>query len=141
MADSNRIYVVPIVPNRGLILDRNGVVMAKNYSGYTLEIAPDKVTDMDALIAELSKLVEITPKDIKRFQKLLTERQTLETMPLLSQLERRRSGAHFRAAVSFSRRGDQGAIVPGISLYRCDLAPYRLCRPHQPEGHRSTGRG
>lgn len=86
MADSNRIYVVPIVPNRGLILDRNGVVMAQNYSGYTLEIAPNKVKDMDALIAELSKLVEITPKDIKRFQKLLTERQTLETMPIRSQL-------------------------------------------------------
>ncbi|OIR10485.1 stage V sporulation protein D [mine drainage metagenome] len=86
MADSNRIYVVPIVPNRGLILDRNGVVMAQNYSGYTLEIAPNKVADMDALIAELSKLVEITPKDIKRFQKLLTERQTLETMPIRSHL-------------------------------------------------------
>ena len=86
LADSNRIYVVPIVPNRGLILDRNGVVMAQNYSGYTLEIAPSKVTDMDALIAELSKLVEITPKDIKRFQKLLTERQTLGTMPILSKL-------------------------------------------------------
>ena len=86
LADSNRIYVVPIVPNRGLILDRNGVVMAQNYSGYTLEIAPSKVTNMDALIAELSQLAAITPKDIKRFQKLLTERQTLETMPIRSQL-------------------------------------------------------
>ncbi len=86
LAESNRIYVVPIVPNRGLILDRNGVVMAQNYSGYTLEIAPSKVSDMDGLIAELSKLVEITPKDIKRFQKLLTERQTMGTMPIRSQL-------------------------------------------------------
>lgn len=86
LAESNRIYVVPIVPNRGLILDRNGVVMAQNYSGYTLEIAPAKVTDMPTLIDELSKLVEITPKDIKRFNKLLTERQTLETMPIRSQL-------------------------------------------------------
>jgi penicillin-binding protein 2 len=86
MGESNRIYVVPIVPNRGLIMDRNGVVMAQNYSGYTLEIAPDKVADMDALIAELSQLVEITPKDIKRFNKLLTERQALETMPIRSQL-------------------------------------------------------
>jgi penicillin-binding protein 2 len=86
LAESNRIYVVPIVPNRGLILDRNGVVMAQNYSGYTLEIAPGKVTDMDVLIEQLSKLVEITPKDIKRFKKLLTERQTLETMPIRSQL-------------------------------------------------------
>jgi penicillin-binding protein 2 len=86
LGESNRIYVVPIVPNRGLIMDRNGVVMAQNYSGYTLEIAPDKVPDMDALIAELSQLVEITPKDIKRFNKLLTERQALETMPIRSQL-------------------------------------------------------
>ncbi|MBI5006493.1 MAG: penicillin-binding protein 2 [Nitrosomonadales bacterium] len=86
LSDSNRIYVVPIVPNRGLLLDRNGVVMAQNYSGYTLEIAPDKVTDMDALIAELSTLVAVTPKDIKRFKKLLTERQALGTMPLRSQL-------------------------------------------------------
>jgi penicillin-binding protein 2 len=86
LSDGNRIYVVPIVPNRGLLLDRNGVVMAQNYSGYTLEIAPDKVADMDALIAELAKLVTITPKDIKRFRKMLTERQALETMPLRSQL-------------------------------------------------------
>jgi penicillin-binding protein 2 len=86
LGESNRIYVVPIVPNRGLIMDRNGVVMAQNYSGYTLEIAPGRVADMDALITELSKLVEITPKDIKRFQKLLTERQALETMPIRSQL-------------------------------------------------------
>ena len=86
LGENNRIYVVPIVPNRGLIMDRNGVVMAQNYSGYTLEIAPDKVPDMDALITELSGLVDITPKDIKRFKKLLTERQTLETMPIRSQL-------------------------------------------------------
>jgi penicillin-binding protein 2 len=86
MADSNRIYVSPIVPNRGLILDRNGVVMAKNYSGYTLEIAPDKVKDMNALIGELSRLVEITPKDVERFKKLLTERQARETMPIRNQL-------------------------------------------------------
>ena len=86
LGENNRIYVVPIVPNRGLIMDRNGVVMAQNYSGYTLEIAPDKVADMDALITELSALVDITPKDVKRFRKLLTERQTLETMPIRSQL-------------------------------------------------------
>src|SRR5512142_1845985 len=57
LAESNRIYLSPIVPNRGLILDRNGIVMAQNYSGYTLEIAPSKVADMDALIAELSNMV------------------------------------------------------------------------------------
>src|SRR3989338_4176861 len=47
LAESNRISVVPIVPNRGLILDRHGVVLAHNYSGYTLEITPNKTADLD----------------------------------------------------------------------------------------------
>src|SRR3990170_5822064 len=73
LAESNRISVVPIVPNRGLILDRNGVVLVPNYSGYTLEITPSKTADLEATINELSALVEITPKDRKRFNKLLAE--------------------------------------------------------------------
>lgn len=42
-AESNRTAVVPIVPNRGLILDRNGIVLATNYSAYTLEVTPSKI--------------------------------------------------------------------------------------------------
>ena len=50
-AEDNRISVVPVVPNRGLILDRNGVVLARNFSAYTLEITPSKIhTDLDSLI-------------------------------------------------------------------------------------------
>lgn len=86
LSEGNRIYILPIVPNRGLILDRNGVVMARNYSGYTLEIQPDKVADLDGVIAELSKLVQITPKDIKRFRRLLTERQAMGSIPIRSRL-------------------------------------------------------
>src|ERR1035437_1517232 len=69
LAESNRIAVVPVVPNRGLILDRNGLVLARNYSGYTLEIATRKVVDLEATINELSTLVDIQPKDSKRFKK------------------------------------------------------------------------
>ena len=43
-AESNRTAIVPVVPNRGLILDRNGVVLASNYSAYTLEVTPSKVS-------------------------------------------------------------------------------------------------
>lgn len=86
LSEGNRIYVLPIVPNRGLILDRNGVVLARNYSGYTLEILPDKVSDLDGLIAELTTLIEITPKDIKRFKRLLTERQAMGSIPIRSRL-------------------------------------------------------
>ena len=86
LAESNRISVVPIVPNRGLILDRNGVVLAHNYSGYTLEIIPNRTADLEATINELSTLVEITPKDRKRFKKLLAERRNFETLMIRSRL-------------------------------------------------------
>ena len=86
LAESNRISIVPIVPNRGLILDRNGVVLAQNYSGYTLEITPNKVNDLEATINDLSTLVAITPKDRKRFKKLLAERRNFETLMIRNRL-------------------------------------------------------
>ena len=69
LAENNRISIVPVVPNRGLILDRNGVVLAHNYSAYTLEITPSKIKDLEATINELAALVDIQPRDRKRFKK------------------------------------------------------------------------
>ena len=86
LAESNRIAVVPIIPNRGLILDRNGVVLARNYSGYTLEINQNKTSDLEATISDLSKLIEITPKDRKRFKKLLAESRNFETLMIRNRL-------------------------------------------------------
>lgn len=82
-AEENRISVVPIVPNRGLILDRNGVVLARNYSAYTLEITPSKINgNLNDLIDELSTLVEITPRDRSRFKKLREESRNLGSSPI-----------------------------------------------------------
>jgi penicillin-binding protein 2 len=86
LSESNRIAVVPIVPNRGLILDRNGVVLAHNYSGYTLEINQNKTADIEATINDLSTLVAITNKDRKRFKKLLTESHNFETLVIRNRL-------------------------------------------------------
>jgi penicillin-binding protein 2 len=86
LAEKNRISVVPIVPNRGLILDRNGVVMAHNFSGYTLEITPSKVKNLQATIDDLATLVDIQPRDRKRFKKLLTESHDFETLMIRSRL-------------------------------------------------------
>lgn len=86
LAENNRISIVPIVPNRGMILDRNGVVLAHNYSGYTLEITPNKIANLEATINELSTLVEITNKDRKRFYKLLAERRNFETLMIRNRL-------------------------------------------------------
>jgi len=86
LAESNRISIVPMVPNRGLILDRNGVVLARNYSGYTLEINRNKTTDLEATINELSTLVEVTTKDRKRFKKLVAESHDFETLVIRNRL-------------------------------------------------------
>ena len=85
-AENNRIAVVPITPNRGLILDRNGVVLANNYSAYTLEIAPAKVGDLDETIDQLGELVEITARDRKRFRRLLDENKSFESVPIRTKL-------------------------------------------------------
>jgi penicillin-binding protein 2 len=86
-AEDNRIALVPIVPNRGLILDRNGVVLASNYSAYTLEITPSKLeANLDSVIDELAKLVTIEPKDRKRFKRLLEESKNFSSVPIRTRL-------------------------------------------------------
>ena len=85
-ADNNRITAVPVVPNRGLILDRNGVVVATNYSAYTLEITPAKVANLDQVIEDLSRLIEVHPRDKKRLKKLLEESKGLDSLPLRTRL-------------------------------------------------------
>ncbi|TWI63704.1 penicillin-binding protein 2 [Pseudoduganella lurida] len=86
-AEDNRIAVVPIQPNRGLILDRNGVVLARNYSAYTLEITPSKLrVPLDEAIDQLAGIVEVTPKDRRRFRKLLDESKNFASVPLRTRL-------------------------------------------------------
>ena len=69
-AENNRISLVPVVPNRGLILDRNGIVLARNYSAYTLEITTSKLDGtLDDVIDQLAMLVDIQVRDRKRFRK------------------------------------------------------------------------
>src|SRR3954471_17010484 len=85
-AEDNRISIVPIAPNRGLILDRNGIVMARNYSGYTLEIFPRKTRSVERTIDEVAELVEITSRDRARFRKLLAETRNAESLPIRTRL-------------------------------------------------------
>ncbi|CAN5592603.1 penicillin-binding protein 2 [soil metagenome] len=85
-AENNRIAVVPIVPNRGLIVDRNGIVLANNYSAYTIEVTPSKVPDLEATIEQLQGIIEITPRDRRRFKRLIDESKSFESLPLRSRL-------------------------------------------------------
>ena len=85
-AESNRTSILPIVPTRGLIEDRNGVVLATNYSAYTLEITPSKTNGLDDTIDGLAGVLEITPRDRRRFKKLLEESRNFESLPIRTRL-------------------------------------------------------
>ncbi|WXK34390.1 penicillin-binding protein 2 [Mycetohabitans rhizoxinica] len=86
-ADENRISVAPIVPNRGIIIDRNGVVLAKNYSAYTLEITPSKLDGtLDEVIERLSGVVNIDARDRRRFKKLQEDAKNFESLPIRTRL-------------------------------------------------------
>src|SRR3954463_149832 len=95
-AEDNRISIVPVPPNRGLMMDRNGVVLARNYSGYTLEISPRKVRNIERLIDEVSELVDVTARDRARFRKLLAETRNAESLPIPTRLSGE-EGARFAA--------------------------------------------
>ena len=91
-AEVNRIAVVPVVPNRGQIVDRNGVVLATNYSAYTLEVSPrrfagkDGEAELDTLVEQLADLVEIGPRDRRRFKRLREELKGADSLPIRTRL-------------------------------------------------------
>ena len=97
LSEDNRIKVQPLPPSRGLIYDRDGVLLADNVPSYSLTITPEKVTDLDATIEALSALVSISEQDRERFRRLLPQRRRFEGVPLrldLDERERARIAVH-----------------------------------------------
>lgn len=86
LAEANRIAIQPLTPNRGLIFDRNGEILAQNYTAYTLEIIPDQVKNSESAIDELATVIEITPEDRRRFNKLKRESTRFKSLPIRSRL-------------------------------------------------------
>ncbi|MBY0483643.1 penicillin-binding protein 2 [Nitrosomonas sp.] len=86
LAEANRISISPLVPNRGLIYDRNGRALAQNYSAYTLEVIPSKIRKLESTLDELAAIIEITATDRQRFKKLLKESKRFNSLPIRSRL-------------------------------------------------------
>ncbi|SFI85394.1 penicillin-binding protein 2 [Nitrosomonas sp. Nm34] len=82
LAEANRIAIMPIVPNRGLIFDRNGEILAQNHTTYALEIVPNQVPNLEATIDELATVIEISPEDRRRFNKLRGESTRFSSLPI-----------------------------------------------------------
>ncbi|MDM0038922.1 penicillin-binding protein 2 [Variovorax sp. J22G21] len=85
-AENNRTAIVPVVPNRGLILDRNGITLASNYSAYTLEITPSKAGDVEQTIDGLTEVLEVTPRDRRRFKRLREDSRNFDSIPIRTRL-------------------------------------------------------
>lgn len=97
LAEANRISIVPAVPNRGVILDRHGEVLASNESAYTLEVTPAKAGNLERALEELSQIIDITPRDRRRLKRLQEETRNLGSLPVrtrLSEAEVARFAAH-----------------------------------------------
>lgn len=85
-SNDNRIKVVPIAPTRGLIYDRNGVLLAENRPVFNLEITPEKIKNMDDTIARLQELLEISPERVERFNRDRRNTRRFKSVPILTQL-------------------------------------------------------
>ncbi len=82
LSDDNRIKIQPLSPNRGLIYDRNGLLLAENLPSYRLEITAELIKDMPATLAAMDKLVSIRDIDLKRFEKLRKRTPSFKPVPL-----------------------------------------------------------
>ena len=126
-AEENRISVVPVAPNRGLIFDRNGVVLARNYSAYTLEITPSKIAGkLDEVVDQLATLVDIQAHHKRRFKKLLEESKTFESIPIRTRLSDAEVARFAAQRFRFPLGRAPAEAVAGASL------PPRRWRPASP---------
>ncbi|HVC37452.1 MAG TPA: penicillin-binding protein 2 [Gammaproteobacteria bacterium] len=86
LAEGNRLRAEPVTPPRGLIYDRNGVLLAENRPSYELDIIPEQVADLRTTIAALGKVVDIRPQDLKLFDDLLKTKKPFQPLPLRTNL-------------------------------------------------------
>jgi penicillin-binding protein 2 len=82
LARDNQVKIAPLVPTRGMIYDRRGVVLAENVPVYSLEIVPEQVKDLEATLAALSRLIELKPEEIEQFRQQLRRHKPFESLPL-----------------------------------------------------------
>lgn len=86
LSRDNRVKVEPLPPTRGLIYDRNGVILAQNIPTHSLEIIPERVKDLEWTLQELGKIITISENDRKRFKRLKSHQRRFESIPIRVQL-------------------------------------------------------
>ena len=87
LSQDNRVKLQPLPPTRGLIYDRNGVILAQNLPAYSLEITPERVQDMQQLLQQLGQIVNISDNDLERFERLRKQRRRFDSVPIRVRLD------------------------------------------------------
>ncbi|RMG31311.1 MAG: penicillin-binding protein 2 [Gammaproteobacteria bacterium] len=82
LSEKNRIKTEPLPPNRGLIYDARGILLAENLPSYRLVIIPEQVPDMEDTLRRLARVIEIRPDDLERFRRLLARSRRFEAVPI-----------------------------------------------------------
>lgn len=85
-SDENRMRLEPIAPVRGLIYDRNGILLAQNAASFVLEVIPERVQDMDEMLGRLSQLIQLDPSEISRFKDRVRRSPRYRGVPLRTNL-------------------------------------------------------
>ena len=81
-SDRNRVQLLPIAPRRGVIYDRNGVVLADNRASFSLTVVVEQVGDLEQTLTNLRALIAIDDNDMRRFRKAVRERRPYQPIPL-----------------------------------------------------------
>ena len=85
-SEANRIKLRPLPPSRGLIYDRNGVLLAENVPQYRLELVPEQSGDIDATLARLRRVIALDSEDLDRFAELRRLKRPFDSLPIKFQL-------------------------------------------------------
>jgi penicillin-binding protein 2 len=113
LSKSNRVKITPIPPIRGLIYSREGTVIAENKPTFSLEVVPEQIGNVDELIIQLKKIVNIEDKDIERFKKALKKKRRFENVALRLNLNEEEV-----ALFSVNRHRFPGVdVVAGLNRY------------------------
>ena len=105
-SDRNRVQLQPLPPKRGLIYDRNGVMLADNRPSYILSVVRERVPDLEATLAQLQMLLPVSESDLDKFHKKLKRRRPYEAVPLRFRLTEQE-----RARLAVNRYRLPGVVV------------------------------
>ena len=135
LSRDNRVKVVPLPPTRGLIYDRQGVLLAQNRPAYSLEITPEQVDDLDRTLAELAQVIEISAEDLDRFQQLKKRKRRFDSVPIRINLSPDET-----AQFAVHRHRFPGDDIKAQLLRHCPPAPKTTHVPGYGTSSRSTCR-